>query len=156
MSPSFTPSRYITLRTYAVAKQFKPKILNICKVVTSVLRPCRIMSVVGRTEECLAVKGAAIDASPSLTTGALPSLSSSSNLFHSLLLISTGVSCRPLGSSRSAAGTVPTLWVRVTTEDAPLGVIAPERPCDPATPLFRFGLALTTVMSKNWKISKID
>jgi hypothetical protein len=31
-SPSLTPSRYITLSTYAVARQLRPRILNICRV----------------------------------------------------------------------------------------------------------------------------
>jgi hypothetical protein len=151
MSPSFTPSRYITLRTYAVARQFRPKILNICKVVTSVLRPCRIISVVGRTDECFAVKGAAMDASPSRTTGGRPSPSSfmSSIIFFSCaFLISAGVRGRPLGDKFPGFGS-PTLFGRVTTVDGPLcvGVIAPGRPCAPAIPLFRFGLAFTTVYS---------
>ena len=78
-SPSFTPSRYITLNTYAVARQLRPRILNIWRVVTRVLRPWRIMSVVGATDACLAVNGDAIEASPSLTTGARPSPSSLSS-----------------------------------------------------------------------------
>mmetsp|Transcript_21254 Transcript_21254/g.46629 ORF Transcript_21254/g.46629 Transcript_21254/m.46629 type:complete len:250 (-) Transcript_21254:611-1360(-) len=77
-SPSFTPSRYCTLSAYAVARQFRPRILYIWMVVTSVVRPWRMRSLHGPTLVALAVKGAAMDASPSCTKGG-PSRGSSSS-----------------------------------------------------------------------------
>uniref|UniRef100_A0A7C9EIR4 Uncharacterized protein n=1 Tax=Opuntia streptacantha TaxID=393608 RepID=A0A7C9EIR4_OPUST len=57
-----------------------------------------MISVVGATDACLAVKGEAIEASPSLTMGAeRPSPSSfisSSNLFSFCCCFSTAVKCR--------------------------------------------------------------
>ncbi len=48
----------------------RPRILNIWMVVTSVERPCRMMSVQGITDDFLAVKGEAMLASPGFTIGA--------------------------------------------------------------------------------------
>lgn len=45
VSPSFTPSKYKTLKVYAEIRQFKANILNICIVVTKVHLPCLMISV---------------------------------------------------------------------------------------------------------------
>lgn len=62
------------------------------------LRPWRMMSVVGETEACLAVNGEAMEASPSLTIGAerpsSPSFSSSISFFSFCLWTSAGVRWR--------------------------------------------------------------
>ena len=47
----------------------RPRILNICTVVTRVVRPCLMMSQQGATLPALAVKGLAMLASPGLTMG---------------------------------------------------------------------------------------
>jgi len=59
--------RYMTESEYAVDRQVRPRILNICTVVTSVERPWRMMSVQGMTLARLAVNGEAMLASPGFT-----------------------------------------------------------------------------------------
>ena len=56
--------------TYAMHRQFKPRILNICSEATSVARPCRTRSTHGATPPLRAVNGAASDASPGRTVNA--------------------------------------------------------------------------------------
>mmetsp|Transcript_12932 Transcript_12932/g.33211 ORF Transcript_12932/g.33211 Transcript_12932/m.33211 type:complete len:377 (+) Transcript_12932:835-1965(+) len=63
----------------AVVRHMRPRILNICSVVTSVLRPCRMMAVHGITLGSRAVKGAAMLASPGLTICGESSCSSRSS-----------------------------------------------------------------------------
>ena len=58
-----------------MTRLLRARILNICKVVTKVQRPCRIMWQTDWTEDCLLVKGEAMEASPSFTIG-LSSMSS--------------------------------------------------------------------------------
>ena len=64
-SENLTPSRYRTLWLYARMRAFRARILNICRVVTRVQRPCLITWLMLTMLGDLLVKGAAMEASPS-------------------------------------------------------------------------------------------
>mmetsp|Transcript_26024 Transcript_26024/g.59509 ORF Transcript_26024/g.59509 Transcript_26024/m.59509 type:complete len:312 (-) Transcript_26024:490-1425(-) len=76
-SPCFTPAWWRAVRTSAVTRQFTPRILYICSIVTSAQRPCWRMSRQQRTLVLRVVKGEATDAFPRLTKSSSSSASAS-------------------------------------------------------------------------------
>ena len=66
-SPCFSPRKYKAVIMYADTRQFNARSLNTCMVVTRVQRPCRRTDNTESMEVRRAVKGEAMDASPSFT-----------------------------------------------------------------------------------------
>mmetsp|Transcript_25167 Transcript_25167/g.68388 ORF Transcript_25167/g.68388 Transcript_25167/m.68388 type:complete len:209 (+) Transcript_25167:926-1552(+) len=134
LSDIFTPCKYITESEKAVDRHSKPKILNICTVVTNVHLPCLMMSVQGMTLVAFAVKGEAMDASPGLSM-----LSSASNESKYLANSSMrGVMVRPRARRASRFfWPLPIGFLFVPSEDA---TSVPEAPPLPALPPFPLAL----------------
>mmetsp|Transcript_46833 Transcript_46833/g.118028 ORF Transcript_46833/g.118028 Transcript_46833/m.118028 type:complete len:366 (+) Transcript_46833:613-1710(+) len=144
-SPYLMPSRYSADRLYAEIRQFSAMIWYICSVVSSVQRPWRMMSSTDRMDGIFDVKGAAMEASPSLIISVSPASACS--------ICCCRRSAKPMGAFLAAALSAAGLSVFLSMAVSLLG--AARAPCSPlaaaasaaSAASFRFASASMTTIS---------